>query len=404
MNSFTFSSKDLLTSPEQEERIVSSSMATGKIIHYSNNIFQAVTLHLQYALEELQEDSPAYLDIKAALNIIEEASTLYKKTQQSMTNISLLPHHFDFKENVEHWVNNIREMITDSITLNMNSVDEKLLINTDERILSEVLTSFVNNAVEQMHYGGTLSIDITTTEQPAKKTNKNLPLDSAGNSVKCLSISIHDTGFGIEEEQRKVLFQPFNTKKNFQKGHGLSLTKAFFFAKKSGGTLNVYSNAKKGTRIELLIPLASSDSKRTETTPPAEIELHLASTDQPLAGKKVLLAEDNPIVMDVCRRIMENEGLIVTTAENGEEAIERFFDESCNFDLVILDIIMPRAMGTEVAESILQHTPSMPVLFTSGYYKSIEETRVFHPAIKGILQKPFSHEQFVNTICKALIK
>lgn len=396
MSSKLYTSRDLLTDAIRHEKVLSSAQSAGKVMHHSNNVFQAITLHLQYALEEIAPQSSAHEDVENTLRIVHEASTLYKKTQNSMQNLMLNPQLIDFRTHFESWISEVKDSLPTSIYLTTKICEGNQQINIDDCVLLEVLNSFVENAQEQMPNGGELLLE---TSIVLHAQGKKLPTDVEPGNYIC--ISIQDSGPGFDPERMGLLFEPFNTRKNFQKGHGLSLTKAFFFAKKSGGFINVFSNAKNGTCFELFLPIVQDGTEFQATNK------HENLIDKPVGilnfqGKSILIAEDNPIVMDVCRRMLQQEGLLVTSAVNGEEALELFFQHSGKFDLVILDIIMPRAMGTEVAESILKHQPKMPILFTSGYYKSIEETKVFHPAIKGILQKPFSREQFINAIYNAL--
>lgn len=383
------------------EKALSAAHGAGKMIHFSNNVFQGVTLYLQYALEELDPKSAAYRDINNSLKIIEDAVKVYKKTQQSMHNIHLNPDREELHDDLEFWVKNLQKKLPQEIKLKSTVEPGSKILNVDQFVFWEVLDSLVENATEQMPNGGLLSVSIglaTELEQIEDLLQAK--------SDHYLSISIHDEGAGFSEANRSHLFEPLTTGKDVKEGHGLSLTRAFFFAKKSGGFLRISSSPRTGTMVELILPTVNQEAV-VKSNKPINQPFQLTKTPalkmpESLKGKRVLIADDNPVILDVCSRILQQESFTVFSAENGEKALEIFGQELEPLDLVIMDIIMPNMMGTEVAELILKQKPHTCILLTSGYYKSVEEAKVFHPAIKGILQKPFSRDQLLFAITNAL--
>jgi len=123
-----------------------------------------------------------------------------------------------------------------------------------------------------------------------------------------------------------------------------------------------------------------------------------------LYGKCILYAEDNEIVSSVTSKVLKKYDVDVKHAVDGQQAIDLYLQHANDIDLIILDVMMPKKNGFEVAEQIFRHNENAKILICSGYYQANdEEVRVFSK-MKGFLQKPYTYQKFVKTLNEILME
>jgi CheY-like chemotaxis protein len=179
------------------------------------------------------------------------------------------------------------------------------------------------------------------------------------------------------------VFEPFFTTKG-DKGTGLGLATVYGIVKQSGGHLSVYSEPGHGTSFRLWFPRLDSESHIPES---AEAAL-------PLGGREtVLLCEDEVMVRQLVRTVLEMQGYTVLEASDGASALRAAAEHTGPIHLLLTDVVMPGGMsGKDVAEQISALRPDVKILFMSGY---TDDAIVHH----GVLEEgtAFIHKPFVPT-------
>ncbi|MGH8103418.1 MAG: PAS domain S-box protein [bacterium] len=233
--------------------------------------------------------------------------------------------------------------------------------------LRECLTSLVFNAVEAMPQGGTLTF----------KT-----LEQEGFSV----ISISDTGVGMTSDTAQRIFDPFFTTKGVA-GTGLGLSITYSTIKRHGGDIRVTTEPGKGTTFLVRLPASAIVQEAPEVT--AEIVI--------IKPVKVLIIDDQPVVREAIRLILERDDHIVVEAGNGMEGIARFNSEP--FDIVLTDLGMPEMSGAEVAQIIHAKNPQIPILLVTGWGDIVNEQEMKQYGIISVVPKPVRINQLRNLLC-----
>ena len=228
-----------------------------------------------------------------------------------------------------------------------------------------------------------------------------------------VKISITDTGVGMDEATQPRIFEPFFTTKEMGRGTGLGLASVYGIIKNHSGIINVYSEKGKGTTFTIYLP--ASEKKVVEEEKVAEKVLRGTET--------VLLVDDEDMIIDVGREILEAVGYKVLVARSGKEAIEvvskahrakseeqegkeRYAPSAMSPapDLVILYMIMPEMDGGETFDRMKEINPGMKVLLSSGYSISGQATEILERGCDGFIQKPFTMRQLSQRIRKILDK
>jgi two-component system cell cycle sensor histidine kinase/response regulator CckA len=205
-------------------------------------------------------------------------------------------------------------------------------------------------------------------------------------------ISVTDTGMGMDEKTRQRVFDPFFTTKKMGRGTGLGLASAYGIVKNHSGTITVYSEAGEGTTFNIYLPFSGQDAKK---------DIPLKNEIAKGTGT-ILLVDDEPMIIDVGKQMLEKVGYDVITAKSGREAVQIFSKHSEHIHLVILDMIMPGMDGSKTFDQLRDINPSIPVLLSSGYSLNGRANKIIKKGCNGFIQKPFPIEQLSEKIKQIL--
>src|SRR5208283_2414065 len=202
-------------------------------------------------------------------------------------------------------------------------------------------------------------------------------------------LRVLDTGHGIPAEIRPRIFDPFFTTKGLGKGTGLGLAMVFGILKQHRGWIECYSEIGQGTHFDIYLP-----RYREQATRPAATPLPIA-----IGGgtETILLVDDEAIIRNLGRTILQRYGYHVLLAEDGQEAVRVYSRERQRIDLVILDLTMPRLSGRDTLRQLLQINPQVRVLFSSGY-SSEQMTDAEKEGVQGFVNKPYRPQDLAQTV------
>jgi CheY-like chemotaxis protein len=197
---------------------------------------------------------------------------------------------------------------------------------------------------------------------------------------KYVKISVTDTGVGMDKSTLDRIFDPFFTTKEMGRGTGLGLASAYGIIKNHLGFINVSSEQGEGTTFNIYLPASEKavvDEKRL--------------SEKVLKGKEtVLLVDDEDMILDVGKAMLEKMGYIILTAKGGKEAIESYKQNQDKIGIVILDMIMPDIGGGEAYDKLKAINPQIKVLLSSGYSIDGHATEILKRGCNGFIQKPFN--------------
>ncbi|HSL91969.1 MAG TPA: response regulator, partial [Candidatus Limnocylindrales bacterium] len=201
-------------------------------------------------------------------------------------------------------------------------------------------------------------------------------------------LSISDNGSGMDDATKRRVFEPFFTTKKLGRGTGLGLSTVYGIIKQHEGWINLESQWGKGTTFHAYLPRAVEGQE--EKPPPPEAA-------KVRTGKEtILLADDEEMIRNLAQQILETHGYSVVTAADGQEAIDLYMRQRDRFDLVILDLTMPRLTGAEALTRIRNLNPESKVILSSGY-PSGETSRA-----SAFLPKPYRPDVLTRVVREVL--
>jgi hypothetical protein len=175
---------------------------------------------------------------------------------------------------------------------------------------------------------------------------------------KHISLTVADTGSGMEQKVIDRIFDPYFTTKEKGKGTGLGLAVVDGIIKSHGGRINVSSQPGKGTEINVYLPVIQP----LETAKSPEDNLPIQT------GKEhILVVDDQQLIVDMERKMLERLGYHVTARTSSTEALEAFRMQPDKFNMVITDMTMPNMRGDQLAEKMIEIRPDIPVILCTGF-------------------------------------
>lgn len=256
-------------------------------------------------------------------------------------------------------------------------------VEADTGQINQVLLNIFINAAQSMHDEGNIYLEskkMVIRDDDAKKLN--IP------SGKYVRLSITDTGPGMNEETAKNAFQPVFTTQKQESGMGLELTSSYNIIKNHRGIITIDCEPQKGSTFHIYLP-ATQQKVAAATTPQGELS----------RGKEtILIVDDEAIIADTTKEILEVLGYNILLAGSGQEAVAVFMEKKSIIDLVILDMVMPGMGGTKVFEALRAVNPSIRIILYSGYRINEEIQALLDRGSCGFIQKPFGVENLSNKI------
>ncbi|HWZ88981.1 MAG TPA: ATP-binding protein [Polyangiaceae bacterium] len=263
-----------------------------------------------------------------------------------------------------------------------------LSVRGDQAELHQVLMNLCLNARDAMPHGGVLKVSAA-----AVAPGSTLPRD-LNPALPYLTLSVEDTGIGMDEATRARVFEPFFTTKREGAGFGLGLATVKEVVAFHGGQIQIESAEGRGTRFVVFLPLHRAQRETAKIT---------ASHEVPALGSRgtILLVDDEEVVRRSFARLLRQAGHQVVEAPDGVRAIE-LYARAPRPNLVILDLDMPVLTGEETQARLLVLDPSARILFVSGHDEPTRERAVHARGALGFLRKPCQVQVLLGAVAEAL--
>jgi CheY-like chemotaxis protein len=258
----------------------------------------------------------------------------------------------------------------------------------DPSQVSQVLTNLAVNARDAIGGVGTLHISCANArfdDAPSLGRGDAGPGDY-------VVLTVRDSGSGMPPEVIEHLFEPFFTTKAPGEGTGLGLATVHGIVHQNGGFIDVASEPGRGTTFRIGLPRYVGRAAEGEA----------AEGATPRGQETVLLVEDEPAILNVVRRMLENLGYRVLAAVTPGQAIRMAEEHAGAIDLLVSDVVMPEMNGRDLAKRLLVLHPGIRRLFVSGYAAEIIAYRGVLDEGTHFLQKPFSSAALSAKVREAL--
>jgi PAS domain S-box-containing protein len=371
----------------QQERLRALGQMASGIAHDINNAISPVSLYTESLLAREQGLSPAG---RGQLQVIQRAIGDVAQTVARMREFYRAREPQMILEGVQ--INELVRQVVELTHVRWNDMPQQrgvtialklelasplpIVMGADSEI-REALTNLVFNAVDAMPEGGTLTLR-TRTEEPAR-----------------VVIEVADTGVGMNEDSRRRCLEPFFTTKG-ERGTGLGLAMVYGMVQRHSGDIAVDSEEGKGTTIRLTFAAAIPE------TPVQAV----ASVDVP-TGLRILLVDDDPVLLKSLRDALEADGHDIVTANGGRDGIDTFreaHEEQQSFSAVVTDLGMPYVDGRQVANAVKAIAPNAPVILLTGWGQRLQAEGDLPAHVDLVLAKPPRIRELREALARCCVK
>jgi signal transduction histidine kinase/CheY-like chemotaxis protein len=261
------------------------------------------------------------------------------------------------------------------VSIHLDLAEDLAPVEGDAAHLEQVLWNLYINASDAMPKGGKILIQTRNIPPEAMRAE---PLNP--NPAPHVTVSVQDTGCGMDPETIRQIFEPFFTTKESGKGTGLGLASVNGIVKAHGGCIDVQSQKGRGSVFHLYFPATLKEAAKA-----------MPEDGAPVRGTgRVLLVDDEESVRGIGKEMLGSLGYEVVEAATGSEALCVFKERHKEIDVVILDLVMPEMRGEEIFARLMAIHPKARILLSSGFDKNEKAAELLEQGGLAFIQKPFT--------------
>jgi two-component system cell cycle sensor histidine kinase/response regulator CckA len=362
---------------QQLQKFEAIGKLAGGIAHDFNNVIGAI---LGWADLGCAEEQPGTVSHDRFLKIRDQANWAGRLTSQLLAfarRQMLQPRKTDLNSLVVEGMSLLRRVIGEQIEVRVLAGPDLRVAMVDPAQIEQVLMNLCLNGRDAMPQGGRLIIETQNVEIDQEYCRLH-PYARQGSFI---LLSVSDTGVGLDAATAERIFELFFTTKEMGKGTGLGLATVYGVVKQHEGFIHLYSEPGRGTTFRVYFPAGSGTAEPRQPKGDEQI---------PKGTETILLAEDNVGLQEAVKEMLEKLGYRVVLASNGEEAVHIFAKNPGQFDLIILDVVMPKVSGPDAFSRMTSVRPDLRVVFSSGYTAEAASLNSLMEQGASILQKPYS--------------
>jgi PAS domain S-box-containing protein len=370
----------------QAQKMEAIGRLAGGVAHDFNNLLTAIAGYADLAQMDCADAVAVARHAEEIHKASERGSALTRQLLAYSRQQVLAPRVLNLNAIVADLEKMLRRLISADVALVLQLDSQLRRISADAGQVEQVLMNLVVNACDAMPHGGTMTIRTSNTELDEAYAWSQRDVQPGAYAL----LEVHDTGCGMTEEVRARLFEPFFTTKEVGKGTGLGLSTVYGIVRQSGGHIEVESAPGQGATFKIYLPQAMEASRPVVSGKGAA---------RPTAGSEtILLVEDEAIVRDLARVVLQRHGYRVLVAGDGSEALQISEQHAGPIHLLLSDVVMPHLSGPELAKRLLKQRPSTRVLFMSGYTGTVAETLETPHGPAPLLHKPFAADALAREV------
>lgn len=362
----------------QAKRMEYVGRLAGGVAHDFNNMLSVIIGYGEMARNNAKKKRPIDDEIKEILEAAERSADLTRQLLAFARKQTVAPKILDLNKTVEGMLKMLRRLIGENIDLAWLPGNNVFPIRMDSSQLDQLLANLSVNARDAIKDVGKITIEtagVTIGEEYCAEHPESVPGEYT-------LLAVSDNGSGMDHDTQSHLFEPFFTTKELGKGTGLGLATIYGIVKQNGGFINVYSEIGLGSVFKIYLP------RYTGTTGHREDK----EADIPaVTGKEtILVVEDEPSILKMTKKMLEQRGYTVIPASRPSEAISLSRNTGADIHLVITDVIMPEMNGRDLLKHLKQSVPELKCLFMSGYTANVIAHHGVLDDDVDFIQKPFT--------------
>jgi len=376
----------------QQQKMESIGLLAGGIAHDFNNMLAPIFVYSEMIRKKFPEDDPVFKRASAILEAAGKANDLVRQLLSFSRKQILATRLHDLNEIISSFGDILQRTIRESVVIRQALCTAPCPVKADRTQIEQVLLNLAVNAQDAITGNGVITIETGHV----MLDDEYCQLHPGARPGRFTMLTVTDSGSGMDEATMQHIFEPFFSTKAVGKGTGLGLSTVYGIVKQHDGYIEVKSRPGEGTIFRIYLPRAAEPE--SEKALPALGE----STSTPLGNATILLVEDNEMVMEMTRELLENFGCTVLSAYLPEDAIAIARENLGNISLLLTDVVMPQMNGPELHGRLRELMPDLPVLYMSGYAGNVVVANGSLEEEAICITKPFTAETLLDGVAKML--
>ncbi|MEI6651071.1 MAG: ATP-binding protein [Chlorobiaceae bacterium] len=358
----------------------------GGIAHEFNNMLGIILGNVEMAISMRPIEDPMLNNLKIILKALEQSADLTRQLLAFSQKQAVMPIVLDLNTMVERMLPFLRRLIGENISLVWIPERHRIFIKIDPYQIDLILGNLCVNSRDAISGIGKIIIKTEAVHVDKAECIAGHPCKKPGSYV---TLVVTDNGSGIDKKDLPHIFEPFFTTKGEGRGTGMGLSTVYGIVKQNSSFIDCRSERDQGSCFTIYLPRHTGyeDLEEREIPPPIS---HRKET--------ILLVEDEPDILNICKFTLENNGYTVLNAATPGEAISIAGKQNGQIHLLLTDVVLPEMNGCDLSKKLLSLYPDLRTLFMSGYTTDIIRGHGFLDQGVNFIQKPFS----INTLLSAL--
>lgn len=370
----------------QSQKMESVGRLAGGVAHDFNNMLGAILGFTELAMIEIDQSQTLFSYMQEIRKAAERSAELTRQLLAFARKQDVVLKILDLNETVTSTLKMLKRLIGEDIELSWLPCQSSAIVEIDPSQIDQILANLCVNARDAIGDTGKLTIETDIVD-----FDEDYCVLHAGYVPgEYVMLAVSDNGCGMDFETISHLFEPFFTTKEMGKGTGLGLATVYGIVRQNNGFINVYSEPEQGTTFKIYLP------RYTATTlPVAEDKI---VTSSPSGYETILLVEDESMLLEITKTMLELHGYNVLAAATPGEALELARKYTGKISLLMTDVIMPEMNGRDLARHLLSIRPNLNCLFMSGYTANVIANHGVLDEGVFFIQKPFSSKDLAAKI------
>ena len=374
----------------QAQKMESIGRLAGGVAHDFNNKLTIILGYVEMAMEKVNRTDSIFADLEEIRSAADHSADLTRQLLAFARKQFIVPKELDLNKTVAGILNMLRRLIGEDISLAWQPKAALWPVKMDPSQLDQILANLCVNARDAIRGVGQLTIETGNIVLDEDYCADHLGFVPG----EYVLLTVSDDGCGMDRETLGKIFEPFFTTKAVGEGTGLGLATVYGAVKQNAGFINVYSEPGRGTTFKIYLPRHVSKT----------IEVPILGVLKPAMGghETILLVEDEPAILRLTARVLQDLGYAVLAANTPNGAIRLAKEFTGKINLILTDVIMPEMTGWDLAQKLVSFCPHIKSLFMSGYtFNNIAHLGKLDTHVHFI-QKPFTKNELATKIHEAL--
>jgi two-component system, cell cycle sensor histidine kinase and response regulator CckA len=327
---------------------------------------------------KLDSGSPQARSVEQITTAAARAATLIRQLLMFSRKQVMQFRPLDLNDTLGNAIKMLERLVGEHVQIDFRPQSPLPAVHADSSMLEQIAMNLAVNARDAMPNGGRITINTSLEVIHRAPT----PMDPEQRDGEYICLTFRDSGSGMDTQTLSRIFEPFFTTKPAGKGTGLGLSTVFGIVRQHHGWLEVESKLNQGTTFRVYFPASPETAEKTEP---------VVDTILRNGHETVLVAEDEEVLRQMVVHVLTIQGYTVLEAASGVEALEVWQRASRPVDLLMTDMVMPGGiMGTELAQRLAEKSPTLKVIYTSGYSPGMAGKDLSVLEGRNFLPKPYS--------------